>query len=120
MSDLVCWRCGADLASLSLPLGRLDECPECANHLHVCRMCGFFDPAVAKSCREDDAEEVRDKQAANFCDYFKPRAGAFDAATANADQAARDQAEALFGGNANSADADPASAAAEDLFRNED
>jgi hypothetical protein len=120
MSDLVCWRCGASLASLSLPLGRLDECLDCANHLHVCRMCVFYDPAVTKSCREDDAEEVRDKQAANFCDFFKPRAGAFDAATANADQAARSQAEALFGSDAVPGKGDSANSAAEELFRTDD
>jgi hypothetical protein len=31
---------------------------------------------VAKQCRETVAEEVKDKERANFCDYFKPRAGA--------------------------------------------
>ena len=71
MTDVVCWRCGTGLEQLSLPLSRLDECPECVVHLHVCRMCKNFDPAITKSCSEDDAEEVRDKQAANFCDYFK-------------------------------------------------
>ena len=35
--------------------------------------------AVAKHCREPIAEEVKDKERANFCDYFKPRPGAYSA-----------------------------------------
>ena len=70
--ELHCWRCGAVLRALSLPLSRLDECPDCSMHLHVCRMCTHFDPGVARQCREDDAEEVRDKERDNLCDYFVP------------------------------------------------
>ena len=75
--DLVCWKCGASLAALSLPLRRLDECPRCRAELHVCRMCVDYDTRVAKHCREPTAEEVSDKTYANFCDHYKPRAGAY-------------------------------------------
>ncbi len=102
---LSCWRCGAPLADLSLPLSRLDECPDCGNDLHVCRMCRWFDPNVAKSCREDDAEEVKEKERANFCDYFEPRAGAYDVAAGATEQRARGQLDALFGDTAEQADA---------------
>lgn len=95
--ELVCWRCGAALAALSLPLRRLDECPGCRAELHVCRMCVAWDPGVAKKCREDDAEEVKAKEQANFCDYFRPRPAAFDSALAAAGQRARSQLDALFG-----------------------
>ncbi len=96
--DLVCWKCGAGLASLTLPLSRRDECPRCRAELHVCRMCADYDEHVAKKCREPIAEEVSDKTRANFCDYFAPRGGAFVARdTAAADQA-RDQLAKLFGG----------------------
>jgi hypothetical protein len=96
--DLVCWRCGASLAALSLPLRRLDECPMCRAELHVCRMCRSYDPRVAKKCREDDAEEVRGKEQANFCDYFRPRPEAFDPALGEAERKARDQLSGLFSG----------------------
>ena len=97
MSDeLVCWRCGASLASLALPLGRIEECPACRSQLHVCRLCRSWDRTRPKQCREDDAEEVRDKERANFCDWFKPRSGAFDAAGAAAESAARTLADSLF------------------------
>jgi hypothetical protein len=75
--DLVCWKCGNSLAALSLPLRRLDECPKCRSEQHVCKMCVDYDTRVAKHCREPTAEEVRDKTAANFCDHFKPRSGAY-------------------------------------------
>jgi hypothetical protein len=75
--DLVCWKCGASLAALSLPLMRRDECPKCHAELHVCRMCVDYDTRVAKQCREPTAEEVSDKTRSNFCGHFNPRAGAY-------------------------------------------
>ena len=57
---ICCYRCGTSLAALSLPLSRQDQCPECGNYVHVCKMCTFFDVHVPKQCREDDAEEVED------------------------------------------------------------
>src|SRR5437764_1378590 len=33
--DLVCWKCGAPLAELTLPLRRLEECPQCHAELHA-------------------------------------------------------------------------------------
>ena len=97
MSDaLNCWRCGHELADLPLPLSRRAECPACDADLHVCVMCEFYDTRVAKSCRETIAEEVKDKERANFCDYFRARAGVAashgDAAAAEA----RDALNALF------------------------
>jgi hypothetical protein len=75
--SLVCWKCGASLAALSLPLRRLDVCKACQAELHVCRLCVDYDVSYAKHCREPTAEEVRHKEEANFCDHFKPREGAF-------------------------------------------
>ena len=95
--DLVCWKCGASLAHLSLPLSRRDECAKCRAELHVCRMCVDYDPRVATQCREPTAEEVSDKTHANFCDHFKPRAASWTAPdTAQVDQA-RAELEKLFG-----------------------
>ena len=75
--DLQCWKCGAALAALSLPLRRLEECPSCRAELHVCRLCVQFDRQAYQQCREPTVEEVRDKTRANFCDHFKPKAGAY-------------------------------------------
>jgi hypothetical protein len=98
MTDsLQCWRCGASLAALSLPLSRQDQCPDCFVYLHNCRMCSFFDPAVVEQCREDDAEEVKNKEGANFCDYFRPNPAAHDARYVSAEGQARSQLDTLFG-----------------------
>ena len=75
--SLICWRCGASLSALSLPLRRLEVCKSCNAELHVCKMCVEYDRSYAKHCKEPTAEEVRKKEEANFCDHFKTREGAF-------------------------------------------
>ena len=119
MSELRCYRCGASLEALSLPLSRLDECPSCSVYLHCCRMCRFFDPAVAEQCTEDDAEEVKEKARANFCDYFKPGYDVYDPTAATAEARAKNSLDDLFGGASGDDDQDgtDSSNAAEDLFR---
>lgn len=97
MSALVCWKCGAALADYTLPLRRLEECRKCGAELHVCKLCEFYSITVAKHCREPIAEEVKDKERANFCDYFQPRPGVYSDAGATAAARARSQLDALFG-----------------------
>src|SRR5687767_7006705 len=96
--SLVCWKCGVSLADLSLPLRRLDECRQCHAELHVCKMCEWYSISVAKHCRETVAEEVKDKERANFCDYFKPRPGAYSAVKLDAASKAQAELDVLFGG----------------------
>lgn len=117
---LVCWRCGAALKELPLPLGRLDECPKCHAQLHVCKLCAFYDARLAKGCREKDAEDIADKQHANFCGYFKPAPGAYRAPDAARTASARAQADVLFGGAPVEKQNDPARERAEALFRGPD
>ena len=82
-------------------------------------MCVYYDPRAPEGCTEDDAEEVKDKARANFCDYFKPDAGAHAPGEFEADLAARAQFDSLFGedDSATTADEDPNLSAAEDLFK---
>jgi len=107
MSELICWKCGASLADYTLPLRRLEECRKCGAELHVCKLCEWYHTGVAKHCRETIAEEVKDKERANFCDYFKPRPGAWSGAPQDDAVKAKAQLDALFGG----ADAQQPSAA---------
>ena len=130
MSDeLVCWRCGESLADLPLPLARLAECRACNSELHVCRMCRYYDTSVAKSCREPVAEEVSDKERANFCGWFMAKPRAYVPGSERQPATAQAALDALFGGPPSSAgqpapDAgDPAADARrelEDLFRPRD
>lgn len=96
-SSLVCWKCGAPLGDIPLPLSRLAECKACHAPLHVCRLCEFYDTRVAKSCREPIAEEVKDKTRANFCDYFKAKPGVWTPPDTTEQGRARSDLEALFG-----------------------
>jgi ribosomal protein L40E len=95
--SLVCWKCGASLDGLPLPLGRREECPQCHADLHVCRLCEFHDPSVSRGCREPVADEVGDKERANFCGYFTALPSAHRPADSSAADEARAKLSDLFG-----------------------
>jgi len=94
--NLVCWKCGTSLETVILPFRRAEVCPECDEELHVCRMCTYYDPHVVEACTEDGAEEVRNKERANFCDYFKPTPNAYRARDGSAARASREKLDTLF------------------------
>lgn len=71
-------------------------CPNCSVHLHVCRQCEHYDPRALGQCREEEAEEVLEKERVNFCEWFSPSYGAFDADAHSAHLASAAAAEALF------------------------
>ncbi len=96
--DIACFRCGASLNRLSLPLMRSDQCPACSVDLHVCRMCVHFDPAAPDQCLEDDAEDVKEKELANFCEWFTPSETTFDPQQKSEADKAREELEAMFSG----------------------
>ena len=113
--ELVCWRCGAALADQPLPLSRLAECRACRTELHVCRMCVYYDTSVAKSCREPVADEVNNKERANFCGYFTPRPRAWTPGSERDPNVAQAALDALFGGPATTPGDDEASSARREL-----
>ncbi len=112
---LVCWKCGASLKALPLPLGRRAECLACGAELHVCRLCRHHDTGKAKQCRELAADEVKNKTSANFCDWFQPKAGAFDT-NATAVSAQTTPLESLFGGGSSAKPAADARSELDKLF----
>jgi len=79
------------------PYSRYEECSACKADQHVCLMCKEYDPTVADGCREDRADYVLDKEKANFCDYFKPRPGAFQPKDDSQTREARERLAELFG-----------------------
>lgn len=92
----VCWRCGATLIELILPMSRREDCPNCAADQHVCKMCQHYAPNLSDGCSEERAEDVSDKESANFCDYFSPMTGAYTTKSAS-NEAARAQLDDMFG-----------------------
>lgn len=115
--SIACYRCGESLAALSLPLSHRDQCPACYADMHVCRMCTFFDPQVPRQCREDDADDVTDKEKPNFCDYFEPSADAFDSARKAEADSARAALDNLFGDGDAEAASTTGTSAADELFK---
>lgn len=93
-----CHACGTELPR-DLPIFRETECPQCSKPLKVCLNCTFYERGMQWDCRESIAEPVRDKERANFCDYFRLREGAGDSSTGLAQQRAdqaRDAFDSLF------------------------
>ncbi len=94
--DLKCWKCGAGLDDLLMPLSRSAYCKACDAALHVCKMCRFYDPRVAKQCREPIADAVKDKDRPNFCDYLELNPQAWKPADHSEADAAASDLNALF------------------------
>ena len=68
----ICHACKREL-TFTTAIGRREVCPFCRADLHCCLNCAFYDPRLPGQCREPVAEPVKDKQKANFCDYFSFR-----------------------------------------------
>ena len=94
---LVCWNCGTDLDDIPRPISRHATCSQCFNELHCCRLCKHYDPKRTMQCFEDRADPPLQKENANFCDYFAPRANAHEARTTTKSDAAKDKLADLFG-----------------------
>jgi hypothetical protein len=63
----MCYFCGK---TIETEIFRSSTCPDCGRDLKICLNCKFYDPNVHWECRETIPEAVRDKERANFCDYF--------------------------------------------------
>lgn len=106
--ELICWKCGASLAHAIMPMSRREICKQCAAEQHVCRLCKHYDSRVSDQCTEDRAEQVSNKELANFCDYFNPQIDAWQGDPEAAQQQAADQLAALFGDGPDGSSSDDA------------
>jgi len=73
--EYFCWKCGAPLKGVPFPLTRHSVCLVCQAELHVCRMCRHYAPRYTNACSHDHADNIPEKERANFCSYFRPRKG---------------------------------------------
>jgi len=94
MAKLSCFSCYKEI-EFNDSIGRRDECPYCRNDLHVCKNCRHYDPKVYNECKETQAEVIREKERANFCDFFESGGAGGNSARETA-EALRARAEALF------------------------
>lgn len=88
-----CQLCGQEL-TIEAQIRREEVCPFCGGYLHSCLNCRFFKGETSRGCEEPAAEEVRDREAANFCDFFVPTEER--PASPSTDAAARAKARAQF------------------------
>ena len=88
-----CHRCGTSFEGERVPVRGV--CSRCAAFLHCCRNCDFYAPGRANDCREPRAAPVADKEAGNFCDWFRPSSAPAPSAASDT-SAARAALDALF------------------------
>ena len=91
--QLTCFSC-QKVTEFGERVGLRDECSHCGADAHVCKNCQHYDPKVYNECKETSAERVREKERANYCDYFVAGGSAASAATQKQDLLSA--AEALF------------------------
>lgn len=122
--QFVCWRCGAAIRPEQRPIARLEQCISCSADLYVCRLCRHYNPRLSGYCGHEHAEPPRDRERANFCQFFAPRPGAFQPVATDAVAGARAGLDDLFGTRRDEPPADsteqasdPALVALERLFR---
>ncbi len=94
---LICYNCGTEV-EFERKIFRQATCPECDCYLHCCLNCDNHDPMAPHECRESQAQWARDKETANFCDYFEPVEGANHKVSSamKRQQDAKSKLEALF------------------------
>lgn len=94
MKTIACHHC-KHVWTFQPPMGRGDVCPKCGNDSRVCKNCRFFDLNSYRSCREEQAEWVKEKDRGNFCGFFEAKESAALDPTLTA---ARNKLDSLFGG----------------------
>ncbi len=70
----VCALCGKEV-EVDNYFSRKSACPKCGGDLHVCLNCRFYSETAHNKCLEPKAEFQRNRDRANFCDYFSFREG---------------------------------------------
>ncbi len=89
-----CYYCGTDFEA---PVYRSSVCSSCGKDLKICLNCRFYSPGSHYDCRETISEPVRDKERANFCDYFQPGANTGKNSSKDSGNNGSDAFNRLFG-----------------------
>lgn len=89
-----CYKCGRELPPRE-SIFRTTLCEQCGSDVRVCRNCRFYLPGAHWDCRETISEAVRDKERANFCEYFSP--GTNQQSGNDRQDKTRDRFNSLFG-----------------------
>lgn len=69
---MLCWRCTKPIAEREVKIGFRASCPHCDVDLHVCKNCRYYSVGKPNDCIVPSTEFIRDREAANLCEDFKP------------------------------------------------
>ena len=59
------------IVKVGFKVGRLDTCVHCGAYLHCCKTCRYYDPGRHNDCEIPDADFIRDREEANFCNSYR-------------------------------------------------
>lgn len=94
-NQVICFKCSKATPIVST-VGFRDECLHCGEDLHVCKNCEFYDETAYNECREPSADRVKEKERANFCEYFQPSSQNTEGGAEDQRKKLLAEAEALF------------------------
>ncbi|HSX38621.1 MAG TPA: hypothetical protein VLE95_07315 [Chlamydiales bacterium] len=69
---LICWKCLKPISEIPIRIGFRAACPHCSSDLHVCKNCRYYSLGKPNDCLVPGTEPIRDREAANFCEEYKP------------------------------------------------
>jgi hypothetical protein len=90
-----CFFCGKAFPE-NFKVYKTSECPSCGKDVKVCLNCRFYSPGSKWDCKETIPEAVRDKEKANFCEYFRLGGTASDGSLQEKSKKARSEFNSLF------------------------
>jgi len=88
-----CYNCGTEF---EIKVYRNTECSDCGKDAKVCLNCRFYSPGSHWDCNENIREAVREKDRANFCDFFELTSN-YKASGENKEDKAKKAFDSLFG-----------------------
>lgn len=70
---VLCWKCKKEAAETGVKIGFRATCPHCDADLHACTACRYYSPGKPNDCLVPGTDYVRDREANNLCEDFKPQ-----------------------------------------------
>ncbi len=89
-----CYNCGSEF---EVKVYRNTECSSCGKDAKVCLNCRFYSPGSHWDCSESIREAVREKDRANFCDFFELASNFTGKSGKNKEDEAKNAFNSLFG-----------------------
>lgn len=68
-----CNKCKKLAVEKGVKVGFREECPFCGADLHTCSHCRYYSLGKPNDCLVPGTDYVRDREANNFCEDFKPK-----------------------------------------------